>query len=374
MTQAAPHAWIEVTPGALEHNFRQVSALMGPSVRVIAVVKADGYGHGTALAAQALRDAGADTFAVTHLEEARALRAAGIREDILLLTPPRAEAATEAAELALACCVMDHEGILELSAAAHEAGRDVDVHLKIDTGMGRLGVRPDGAVELAKAIADAPGLRLAGVFSHCAEGAIAPSVHRQLGEFRKCCGEIRAAGVEIPLRHLAASAAALSLPEARLNAVRIGTLLYGQYPTGALHAAHQGKDLDLHDTWRFRSRIIAIRSLPPGVSVGYGCEYQTQRVSRIAVVPAGIADGLGMQPASLQRRGIRGAVRAILGGRPVLWTRIRGERAPVVGRVAMQMCCVDVTDIPEAVCGDVVDLPVRRLAASSLIPRIRRDG
>jgi alanine racemase len=366
------HAWIRVDLGAIRHNYRQLRAFFGESVRLIPVVKGNAYGHGLQAVGRTLDREGAPMLVVTHVEEARLLRDAGIDCPILLLAPPRGEDAVEAVELEAHPCVMDESGVEELGKAASRVGRKVSVHLKVDTGMGRLGVRPAEAAPLARRVAASEWLLLEGVFSHCAEGWREPAVARQLRVFRDCCSAIQVEGIPPGIRHLAASAAALTLPDARLDAVRIGTLIFGQYPSPSLRQRFQ-KELDLRDTWRFCSRVIAVRTLMPGTSVGYGAEFQTSRVSRIAVVPVGLADGLGMLPESLNRGRFRGAVKSLLRPRFTLWATIRGQKAPVVGRVAMQMATLDVTDIPGVEIGDEVELPVRRLAADSSLERIYTD-
>ena len=141
-------------------------------------------------------------------------------------------------------------------------------------------------------------------------------------------------------------------------------------PTNALCQSGAGRRLILEQTWAFKTRITAIRSLPPGTSIGYGAEYQTARVSRVAILSVGLADGVGMQPMSLARKGLKSAVRALFPERFPLWVTIRDRKAPILGRVAMNLCSVDVTDIPDAVVGDVVVLPVRRLAANAALPRL----
>lgn len=365
MSAIEPHAWVEVDLSAIRHNYRQVAGLAGPGCRIIPVVKGNAYGHGMAQVAAALASEGASALAVTHAEEGAALRDAGIETEILLLAPPRGEAARATSEMGLSPCVMDACGAEELARYAADCGKRVRVHLKIDTGMGRLGVRPDYAVDLAKAIVAQSSLELAGVCSHCAEGASEPAAARQLRAFTRCVEAICAAGIAVPVRHIAASAAFLSLPESRLDAARIGNLIYGQYPASGLKKAYE-RELDLRDTWRFCSRIIAIRSLPPGSSVGYGAEFQTPRVSRIALVAAGLADGLGMIPESIAGKGLKGAAKSLLKPRFTQWVKVRGSAAPIVGRIAMQICSVDVTDIPEAAVGDVVELPVRRIAAAGV--------
>ncbi len=367
------HAWIRVDLGAIRHNFRSLRSFFGDDVRVIAVVKGNAYGHGSGTVGRALEQEGAQMLAVTHVEEARLLRDAGVQCPVLLLAPPRGEDVPEAVALGASCCVMDAEGAEALRRAAEMAGRRVRVHLKVDTGMGRLGARPSEAPSLARSISACDALILEGVFSHCAEGWSEPAVARQLRLFRETCVQVEAAGAVPEMRHLAASAAALTLPESRLDAVRIGTLLYGQYPVPALQRRFQER-LDLRETWRFCTRVIAVRTLMPGASVGYGAEFQTSRVSRIAVVPVGLADGLGMVPESLNRGRVKGALRSLLRPRFTLWATVRGQKAPVVGRVAMQMAMLDVTDIPGVEPGDEVTLPVRRLAADSGLERRYSGG
>lgn len=363
------HAWIEVNLGALQHNFRQLQGAFGPA-RVIPVVKGNAYGHGIEHAGPALEAAGAEALAVTFVEEAAALRDAECKAPIWLLSPVRgSDDLQDAVEMGVTACVTEVEGARALAQAAAAQDKRLDVQIKIDSGMGRLGVRPDGAADLARAVAREASLRLTGVYSHCAEGRSAPAVARQLAVFQESCREIEAAGISVPMRHIAASAAALSLPESRLDAVRVGTLLYGQFPAPGLRQTPDGKELSLQETWVFKARILQIRSLPPGTSVGYGAEFQTSRVSRIAVVSAGLSDGLGMQPVSLGHKGLKGVLRSLAHGAKIE-AAVRGQKAPVVGRVGMQLCSVDVTEILEAAVGDEVILPVRRIASSAALSRV----
>jgi len=368
----SPHAWIRVDLGAIRHNYRRLRAFLGENVRLIPVVKGNAYGHGLAAVGRLLEAESAPMMAVTHAGEARILRDAGVKCPLLLLAPPRGEDAAEAVELGAGCCVMDGRGVEELESAAARAGRKAAVHLKVDTGLGRLGVRPAEAAALARRVVSSQWLRLEGVFSHCAEGWREPAVARQLRLFRDALLSIEREGISPGIRHLAASAAALTLPESRLDAVRAGTLLFGQFPAAELRRRFE-RDLGLRETWRFCSRIIAVRTLMPGTSVGYGAGFQTSRVSRIAVVPVGLADGLGMVPESLSRGRLGGALKSLLRPRFSLWATVRGQKAPVVGRVAMQMATLDVTDIPGVEIGDEVELPVRRLAADSSVVRVYVD-
>ena len=159
-------------------------------------------------------------------------------------------------------------------------------------------------------------------------------------------------------------------PEMRLDAVRPGTILYGQYPSAAVP-----RTLDLQDTWRLQARVVAVRDVPAGTAVGYGGEYVTRRPTRLAVLPIGYADGFTVAPASATAgwRGVKTLLRDLAGRGPGLHVTVRGRRAPVLGRVAMQICMVDVTDIPGVDVGDIATIPARRITASARLPRVYED-
>ncbi|MGI4789901.1 MAG: alanine racemase [Janthinobacterium lividum] len=363
-SQLSPDAWISVSRSALRHNFNEVCTLAGPGVQTIAVVKANAFGHGAGETARVFQDAGADFFAVTTPDEALELREAGITGRILVFLPLLTEQITLllAADCDLTVC--DADGIAAVSEVAGRLGETASVHLKVDTGMGRLGVLPADALPVARQIAGDNALQFAGIYTHFARALEKEetAARSQFAVFQKVLTELEAAKISVGLRHCANSAALVRFPEMRLDAVRPGTILYGQYPSAAVPRA-----LKLQETWRMQARIVSVRDVPAGSPIGYGGEFRTRRATRLAVLPIGYADGFTVAPASASR-GWRG-LKAWLRPAPITVT-IQGQRVPVVGRVAMQTCMVDVTDIPNVAAGDVVTIPARRLMASARLPRI----
>ena len=358
--------WVEVDLGALRHNLRQVRGVVGEGVGIMAVVKANGYGHGCVEPSRAFVEAGAEALAVTRIEEALPIRQAGIDSPILLLAPIQPENAEAAVEAGLEMTVADTSLARAVSEAAVKLSRTARVHVKVDTGMGRLGLLPDEVPSLFQAISSMPGIEVAGTYTHFATAADAEitAAHSQLEVFRRVLAGLREMGFDCGLVHAANSAAIIRLPAARLDMVRPGTLLYGQYPSG--HVPHE---LDLKPTWKLKARICQVRDLPAGMSVGYGAEYVTKRQTRTAVIPLGFADGFTLAPEGpVYRQSMLGfALRKM---RRSLAVEVRGRKAPVVGRVAMQMTVIDVTSVPGVEVGDEVIVPAMRIPTSALIPRI----
>ena len=367
----APDAWISVSKTALRHNFGAIRSLLAAGgetpPQIISVVKANAFGHGAGETARIFAEAGADFFAVTTPAEALELRGAGILGRILVFLPPLPEQAAPLLDGDLDLTVCDRESLAAVTEAAQNAGRTARVHLKIDTGMGRLGVLPADSLGLAQAVAGMPGLHLAGVYTHFARALEKDeaATRRQFAVFQQALAALQSAGIDPGLRHCANSAALVRLPEMRLDAVRPGTILYGQYPSVAVP-----RTLDLRETWRMQARIVSVREVPAGSPIGYGGGFITRRPSKLAVLPVGYADGFTVAPASVSA-GWRG-LRALLRPAPVTVT-VRGKRAPVAGRVAMQICTVDVTDIPGVCVGDVVTVPARRLTASARLMRVYEE-
>ena len=357
-------AWISVSRSALRHNFGAVQALVGPDVIIMAVVKANAFGHGAAETAQVFQEAGASFFAVTAPGEALELRDAGITGRILVFLPPLPGQIDVLIQAGCDLTVCDSAGITEAAGAAQKLGVTASVHLKIDTGMGRLGALPSDALAAAHLIAKSESLRFAGIYTHFARALEKDDAasRKQFAVFQKVLTEVEDARIDAGLRHCANSAALVRFPEMRLDAVRPGTILYGQYPSAAVPRL-----LSLQETWQMSARIVSVRDVPAGSSIGYGGEGRTRRVSKLAVLPIGYADGFTVSPVSAGRgwRGLKSWLRPA----PVMVT-VRGKRAPVVGRVAMQTCMVDVTDIPGVAAGDMVTIPTRRLMASARLPRV----
>jgi alanine racemase len=323
---------VEVDLDAIVANARAVHARVGAAV--FAVVKADGYGHGAIAVAKALVDAKAAAgFCTSLVEEGVALREAGVTAPILVMGPSQVGGEDEVVAAGLTPVISSHE---ELAAFAHVAaarGRTVDAHLKVDTGMGRLGVAVEHAPELAIEAARA-GVTIVGLMTHfaCAD-TDDPSdpdsmTRAQLRRFADVDRAVVAAGAPVRVRHAANSSAALLFPEARFDLVRTGIAIYGNG-----HFADTGKM-----AMRLVTAIAQVRPVARGASVGYGATWQAPRDSRIAILPCGYADGL---PRSASGHA---------------YVAIRGKRVPLVGRVSMDIAAADVTDIPDAAVGDAAVL------------------
>lgn len=352
-----PTTWVEVSRAALAANLARVRE--HAKVPVCAVVKANAYGHGLTEAGRVLAGAGAAMLAVARAEEARALRDAGVTAPLLLLMP--APDVRAAVSLGCAVTVASPEEIAALPPGAR-------AHLKVDTGMGRLGVRPREAIEAARAIAAA--CTLEGVWTHFADAA-GRDGRAQLARFLTVRDAVRAAGLS-PSFHAANSAATLALPESRLDLVRVGTLIFGQSPRGAR------PPFPLDETFAWYARVVAVREIPPGATVGYGGEWRAKRPTRVATLPVGWADGFGLEPhARTESLGeaarLGGRVAAVaIGRRPsprMVWFGDR--RAPVVGRIAMQAATVAVDGIDVGP-GSAARIPARRLSVSPAIERVYR--
>jgi alanine racemase len=375
--------WIEIDLSAIRHNFNQVQKLIGSSASIIAVVKANAYGHGAAAVSLALEKENLRALAVTKIEEARELREAGIQKSILLLAPILAEQADEAVQLNLTSCVTGEADAKVLSDAATRADHIQNIHLKIDTGMGRFGVESRKAVEIAKQISALPNIKIDGVYTHFAnantDGA-RPSAPQQFHVFQTLMEPLQQQLELAPeLFHCANSAATLRFPQTRLQCVRVGTLLYGQYPSAAAKNAAPN-DFKLREAFRAKARIVAIKQIKTGQSVGYGSEWTAKKSSTIAIVAAGFADGLSMEPrareesiSQLAKSTFQRGYHALRGNDASRLVTINGQKAPIIGRIAMQTCAIDVSNIANIKIGDEVLLPMRRLAASALLPRVYQD-
>ena len=359
-------AWVEVDLNALRHNMLQVRSLLSPNIKIMAVVKGNGFGHGIAQPARAFVGAGAEYLGVTRLEEAVPIREADIQIRTLVFAPIQPENADCALALNLDLTVESFALANAISVAAVRRGDVARVHIKVDTGMGRLGVLPEEFSTVFAAIRQLPGISVAGVYTHfgSATDPDAGPTQRQIEKFTPIHNVLRMEELDPPIVHAANSAAFLRFPEARYNMVRIGTLLYGQYPAG--DAPHK---LLLQPTWKLKARIASIKTMPAGSRIGYGGEFTANRVTRIAIVPVGYADGFTMTPEGPVYRQSPARFIAKKLSR-ALTVELHGEQVPVVGRVSMQMTTIDVTDCLEVAVGDEVTLPAMRLAANPLIPRV----
>ena len=317
-------AWREIDQSALAGNMRQIRKMVGEKPLIMPVVKADAYGHGACRCAQILLENGADRFAVASLQEASALRDSGITAPILCLgyLPPRQYGAAIAYDIAIA--VYTWEQGLALSRAAMAAGKTATVHIKVDSGFGRLGfaVNEDSAQQVYR-ISQLPGLKLEGVFSHfaAADEKDKSFCHQQHAQFERFIAMCAKKGVTFQLRHIANSAAVIDLPQYIHEMCRPGIILYGYSPSAEVTCP------GLQTVMSVKAEIARLMSIPKGAKVGSACTWQAQRDSVIATIPLGYADGVSRL---LQPKG--GAL-------------IKGQYAPIAGRVCMDYIMLDVTDI-----------------------------
>lgn len=329
-------AWAEIDLAAIVHNFRELRDLAG-TAEVCAVVKADGYGHGAAAVGVALVEEGASWLAVALVEEAAALRDSGIAARVLLLSQPPVDDFDEVVRLGLRPTLYSGEGVSAASAAARRAGGEpLPVHLKVDTGMHRVGVAPASTLELAKSIDADPWLTLEGIFTHCAV-ADEPGnefTRVQLTRFEQVRGELSAAGLVPAYAHAANSAATISMPDSRLDMVRCGIALYGLAPSPSLDGA-----VDLRPAMSLKARVSYVKQVESGEAISYGQHYRVTRPTTIATVPIGYADGFPRMLGSV--------------GGEVL---VRGVRRPIAGTVTMDQITIDCGSDSEIRVGDEVVL------------------
>lgn len=362
--------WVEVNLEALKHNLKQVRSILASGVKIMAVVKGNGFGHGYVEPSRAFLEASADSLAVTRLEEALPIRAAGITTPILLFAPVQPDNIDVAVEANLDMTVTTVQALRIISEAAQKQGRNARVHVKVDTGMGRLGAAPEEVPSVVQAAANLSNVELAGIYTHfatAAEADILPAF-KQLGLFIRIVEALKKMGFNIGLVHAANSAAIIRMPDSHLDMVRPGTLLYGQYPS-----RHVPKKLDLRSTWTLKARICEIKNIPAGSSIGYGADYVAKHPMKIAVVPVGYADGFTLVPEGpIYRQGLLKFVTRKMHRAPVF--EVRGQAVPVLGRVAMQMTVIDVTRVAGVEVGDEVIVPTLRIPTSALLPRVYLKG
>jgi alanine racemase len=325
-------AWTEVDLRRLAFNMRTVKERARGS-RVIAVVKADAYGHGAVPVSEVLLENGADVLAAGTLQEAVILREAGFTCPVLILGLTPNDCCDTLMEYDLIPVTASYENARAIAKAAEAAGVRKDVFMAVDTGMGRIGVSPDelGAAETAR-IHALPHLRLQGVFAHFATADDADKRYalEQTRRFNAFCERLRQAGVDPGTRTHANSAAVMALPEALFDAVRPGIILYGCYPAARMRTA----EFPLRPVMSVKAKIAYLKRVPKGTPISYGCAFTTQRESLIGTLGLGYADGL---PRILTGK-----------GRVV----VRGAYAPIVGTICMDQCMIDVTDIKDAAPGD----------------------
>ncbi len=368
MTAMEPYnQWIEVDLSAITANYEKVQAILG-DIPIMAVVKANAYGHGALSVAKLFQTMEVPYLAVTTLEEGLELRRGGITVPILVFCPMQAWEAPAMAEASLTPTIDDVDALEAFAQAAGEGKWPVAV--KVDTGMGRYGVLPERVASLAFTLMEQKNLSLEHLYSHFALPSDAELSKNQLSLLLKAAKEVEALGIHGFKKHIAGSIGAQLMPEARLDMVRIGSLLYGQSVCGET-------PLNLETTWRFIARITQVREARAGEKIGYGLEYTAKKNMKVGVIPVGYYDGFGVETRARVEtvpNAFRQFAREV--GKVAAKRRrgvYKGERLlPVLGRIAMQTTVIDLTGLELGV-GDTVEVPMRRTTSNPKVVRLYRQ-
>ena len=326
MESLRPRVVAEVNLGAIEHNYKQIRQHIPNHTEMMAIVKADGYGHGAKEVANFLQEQGVNRFAVAIVAEGEELRSSGITSPILVLGyTPRADIKA-LIENDLTQTVFSYEMAKTISDEAGRLGKTVNIHLKVDTGMGRIGfLSSPKSIEEILMITKLPHINLEGIFTHfsTADEEDTSYTKEQWSIFEGFLKELSEVGFELPIIHAANSAAIMCHEYTHLNLVRPGIILYGYYPSPYL----EGKVLDLEPAMTLKTQVVHVKELPEGQYVGYGRKFYTHQKTKIATIPVGYADGYS------RNLGNKGRV------------LIRGQYAPIIGNICMDQFMVDVTHI-----------------------------
>ncbi|MEP7290591.1 MAG: alanine racemase [Chloroflexota bacterium] len=348
----ARSSWVEIDLDALANNVRGLKALVGENVTLMAVVKANAYGHGAVPVARTALINGAGYLAVASIGEALELRSAGIEAPILVMSYTPAQVIRQAVSENITVTVYDFELARAYDRAAREAGGRLRVHVKVDTGMGRLGILAADVMPFFRSILPLNHLDIEGIFTHFSAADEDPSyTHHQIEAFRQVIAPLRAAGFSFKYVHAANSAGMLLTRDAHFNAVRVGLAMYGLSPSASVRVPET-----FAPVLSWKTVIAQVKTLPPGHPVGYGNTYQTQGYERIAVLPVGYSDGLRRAP---QTWG---------------YVLVKGQIAPVIGRISMEKTTINVSHLPDVAIGDEVVLIGRQgdltLSADEIAERL----
>jgi len=327
--------WLEVNLDAIAHNVKKIRQAVGKNTQIIAVVKANAYGHGAIEVSEALLENGVTMLGVGVIEEGVVLREAGIKAPILVCGLTMNDQLEPLVMYNLTATVCKLKTIQVLSRIASKNKKKVRVHIKIDTGMGRLGIPSRDTLNFVKEISQMKNIEIEGIFTHFAATNEEDGIYtrRQFEKYKKALLELEKKGINIPLKHVANSAAILNSSCFHLNAARPGIIIYGLLPSPKAKQTVQ-----LRPAAEFKTKIVFLKDVPVGKNIGYGRTYTTTKPTRIATLPVGYADGYSWL---LSNKG------------EVL---VRGERAPVIGRICMDLCMIDVTHIEGVEIGDEVVL------------------
>lgn len=334
--EAIRPVWAEINLSNLDYNIKNIKAKLGSGTKIIGVVKADGYGHGSVKVAEVLRANGVDTFAVSTLQEAIVLREAGATEQIISLSLTPNFYSNVLVEYDITPVISSLENARAISKTAAEVGKTVSGFIAADTGMGRIGYLTwdENAVSEIKEVSQLPNFKIAGLFSHMSTADSADKTFSRQQEqcFNEFYDKLIAAGIEIPMRTFANSASVMELTSVYFDAVRPGIILYGCYPSDEIDKS----SLSLKPVMSVKATISHLKDVPAGFSVSYGREFISKRPSKIATIALGYADGYPRPYAP------KGEV------------IVNGVKAPLAGNICMDQCMIDVTDVPDVKVGDEV--------------------
>lgn len=328
--------WAEIDLDAIAHNMREIRKITNPDAQIMAVVKADAYGHGFLEVTKALLENGADRLAVAMLQEAKQLRSRGVNVPILLLGASMDNDIEDIINFDVTPNVFSYEFAKAISYVAEKKEKVTKIHIKLDTGMSRIGyVVSDDNTEIVneiEKISKLPYIEIEGIFSHfsTSDEYDGSYTRLQFNRFMSVIGDLEKRGVNIPIKHICNSAGIMMYPEMHLDMVRPGVILYGMYPSDEVDKSR----LDLIPAMTLKSKITFVKEVEPGRGVSYGKEYITDKVTKIATVPIGYADGY---------------LRKIAGKGKML---VHGVKAPIIGRICMDQCMIDVTEVHNIERGD----------------------
>lgn len=329
--------WAEIDLNAIADNCQTVQRLVKPGTEIMAIVKANGYGHGAVEVAKKALESGADRLGVATQQEALELRQAGIKVPILILGFTPLEDAPVTIANRLIQTVFSLAQGEALSRAATEFQTKAVIHLKIDTGMGRIGfAASDSSIAEIVQLTSLPGVEVEGIYTHLAQADSLDksSARSQLARFDRFLAKLKNEGIEIPVVHAANSAAIMELPESHYDLVRPGIMLYGLYPSPEVNR----NQVKLRPALAWKTRVVHVKEVPAGTPISYGGTFVTQRATKVATLPLGYADGL-MRLLSNQGRVL-----------------INGRRVPIIGRICMDQTMVDVTEAGPVKVGDLVTI------------------
>ncbi len=370
--------WIEIDISAIKHNLQVIQNELAGKSRLIAVLKADAYGHGAADVARTLYQNGVEFFAVTYLEEALELRKAGINSSILLFSPIIGEDELKVAmENNITLTITSFYDANLVDKLSRQLKITVNAHFKIDTGLGRFGIPLAEILDIYKVFLDNPYVFIEGIYTHMAEASDKKYTLKQFTRFQKVLDLLEDNDIVIPIKHCANSTVFLKYPKMCLDAVRIGTLLSGQYPVGKMP-----HPFTLQEPFAFKTRIIAINEAAKGDFLGYFRTYRLKEDAKIAIIPVGFRDGLNIEVANpptdfldLLKILIRTFLRYFNWPRFTPQVEIKGEYYPLRGKIFMQMALVEIPLHIDVKVGDTVELAMRKTLIRGDIKRLYiKDG